>query len=53
MLLAAVAKVIGNRCPIWLVVVADLFCGRQKPVTLQQPFEAEVAQKLDLRLSSS
>ena len=39
MLLAAVAKVIGNRCPIWLVALADLLGGRQKLVTLEQPFE--------------
>src|SRR6185436_3648913 len=39
MLLAAVAKVIGNRCPIWLVALADLFGRRQKFVTLEQPFE--------------
>src|SRR5690242_20280448 len=40
MLLAAVAKVIGNRCPIWLVALADLLGCRQKPVTLDQPFES-------------
>ena len=39
MLLAAVAKVIGNRCPIWLVARADLLGRRQKLVTLDQPFE--------------
>ena len=39
MLLAAVAKVIGNRCPIWLVALADLLGRRQKLVTLKQPFE--------------
>src|SRR5215213_6663949 len=39
MLLAAVAKVISNRCPIWLVAPADLFGRCQKLVTLEQPFE--------------
>src|SRR6266536_3022190 len=47
MLLAAVAKVIGNRCPIWPVALANLFSRRQKPVTLEEPFEpnAEVVLK--------
>jgi hypothetical protein len=46
-LLAAVAKLIGNRCPIVLVALADALGRRQKPVPLEQPFEpyAEVALK--------
>ena len=39
MLLAAVAKVIGQRCPIGLVARANLLSRCQKPVTLPQPFE--------------
>src|SRR5262245_49336935 len=41
MLLAAVAKVIGNRCPIRLLGFADLLGRRQKSVSLQQPFESD------------
>jgi hypothetical protein len=45
--LTAVAQIIGNRCPIGLVSLADLLCRCQKPVTLEQPFEtnAKVIQK--------
>src|SRR5262249_44821442 len=39
MLLAAVAKVIGNRCPIWLLALAALVGRRQELVALEQPFE--------------
>src|SRR3712207_3879717 len=47
MLLAAVTKVIGKPCPIWLVARANLLGRRQKLVTLEQPFEpnADVVSK--------
>lgn len=39
MLLAAVAKVIGQPGPIWLCALPDLLGRGQKSVTLEQPFE--------------